>query len=201
MFDPASCSCGNLWSLSAAAASSAPVGGEGMLSSAGAIAFSEDMPARLELLGEPTKRGARCDAEIVRSRSFEVRPLQHEDRDRVIGAECSCVRFLLYPSTMPWASWLQRSREVSSRSAILLSSRRQLTAILAPRYCPSSDSAQVQRAPHNLIPANALISLRPDSRRLAELKGTHLAPGMSCVRPPRTRTTECSWRLWPSPGM
>src|SRR6266513_2908487 len=26
-------------------------------------------------------------------------------------------------------------------------------------------------------------------------------PGRSLTRPPRTRTTECSWRLWPSPGM
>src|SRR5712691_784810 len=25
--------------------------------------------------------------------------------------------------------------------------------------------------------------------------------GRSLTRPPRTRTTECSWRLWPSPGM
>src|SRR5438270_7134619 len=26
-------------------------------------------------------------------------------------------------------------------------------------------------------------------------------PGRSLTRPPRTSTTECSWRLWPSPGM
>src|SRR6266550_3947964 len=26
-------------------------------------------------------------------------------------------------------------------------------------------------------------------------------PGRSLTRPPRTRTTECSWRLWASPGM
>src|SRR5205809_2825932 len=26
-------------------------------------------------------------------------------------------------------------------------------------------------------------------------------PGRSFTRPPRTSTTECSWRLWPSPGM
>lgn len=28
-----------------------------------------------------------------------------------------------------------------------------------------------------------------------------LTPGRSCVRPPCTNTTLCSWRLWPSPGM
>src|SRR5581483_7930571 len=26
-------------------------------------------------------------------------------------------------------------------------------------------------------------------------------PGRSFTRPPRTRTIECSWRLWPTPGM
>src|SRR5207302_8932418 len=26
-------------------------------------------------------------------------------------------------------------------------------------------------------------------------------PGRSFVDPPRIRTTECSWRLWPSPGL
>src|SRR5207302_1307497 len=26
-------------------------------------------------------------------------------------------------------------------------------------------------------------------------------PGRSFTRPPRMRTTECSWRLWPIPGM
>src|SRR5690606_31524431 len=26
-------------------------------------------------------------------------------------------------------------------------------------------------------------------------------PGRSLTRPPRIRTTECSWRLWPSPPM
>ena len=29
----------------------------------------------------------------------------------------------------------------------------------------------------------------------------YLTDGRSLTRPPRTRTTECSWRLWPMPGM
>src|SRR5438128_2621760 len=29
----------------------------------------------------------------------------------------------------------------------------------------------------------------------------YLTPGRSLTRPPRTSTTECSCRLWPSPGM
>lgn len=29
----------------------------------------------------------------------------------------------------------------------------------------------------------------------------YLTPGKSCTRPPLTRTTECSWILWPSPGI
>src|SRR5579859_5990903 len=29
----------------------------------------------------------------------------------------------------------------------------------------------------------------------------YLTEGRSRTRPPRTRTTECSWRLWPMPGM
>jgi hypothetical protein len=29
----------------------------------------------------------------------------------------------------------------------------------------------------------------------------YLTPGKSLTRPPRTRTTECSWRLWPIPGI
>src|SRR6185312_8807236 len=29
----------------------------------------------------------------------------------------------------------------------------------------------------------------------------YLTDGRSLTRPPRTSTTECSWRLWPMPGM
>src|SRR5207237_9523207 len=45
--------------------------------------------------------------------------------------------------------------------------------------------------------------LRSDTPAASSVPRTTLyrTPGRSFTRPPRTRTTECSWRLWPSPGM
>src|SRR5438445_665751 len=40
------------------------------------------------------------------------------------------------------------------------------------------------------------------ARRGRASTGTlYRTPGRSRTRPPRTSTIECSWRLWPSPGM
>src|SRR5262245_34141219 len=45
-----------------------------------------------------------------------------------------------------------------------------------------------------------LRSLTPAASRVPRMMW-YFTDGRSLTRPPRTRTTECSWRLWPIPGM
>src|SRR3990170_1671203 len=53
-------------------------------------------------------------------------------------------------------------------------------------------------APYLLRPC--LRSRTPAASRVPRMMW-YLTDGRSFTRPPRTRTTECSWRLWPMPGM
>src|SRR5712691_9045141 len=53
-------------------------------------------------------------------------------------------------------------------------------------------------APYLLRPC--LRSRTPAASRVPRMMW-YLTDGRSLTRPPRTRTTECSWRLWPIPGM
>src|SRR6185295_1370414 len=53
-------------------------------------------------------------------------------------------------------------------------------------------------APYLLRPC--LRSRTPAASRVPRMMW-YLTDGRSLTRPPRTSTTECSWRLWPMPGM
>ena len=63
--------------------------------------------------------------------------------------------------------------------------------------CASSYyTIKVQCTTNNFIAVTVWIS----KIEAADQPITYPTPGRSLVLPPRTRTTLCSWRLWPSPG-
>src|SRR6185369_11113763 len=54
-----------------------------------------------------------------------------------------------------------------------------------------------------LVPYLDRLRVRPSTPLASRVPRTmwYRTPGRSFTRPPRISTMECSWRLWPSPGM
>lgn len=73
------------------------------------------------------------------------------------------------------------------------------TSIQRPRRGPPGHAVEIERTADDAIPVCGAGDQEPRPLRAGE--DAHLSPIRSTVRPPRTRTTECSCRLWPSPMM
>ena len=92
----------------------------------------------------------------------------------------------------------------ASRVSVGITDRAQfptLTAVLGPGSCAIGYPSKVEGASNEVVPVSTRVSEQRArwSKYLHAI--THRTPGTSCTLPPRIRTTLCSCKLWPSPGI